>query len=340
MVFAMTTEALKGLLKDAHDHGYAYPAINVSNLDTGIAAMAGLNRAKSAGFVQISIGAAKQASPTGDPVEGSIVLGRTLRDLRKSQHVPIAIHTDHCHADVVDTWLVPLLKTLKTLQDAGEEKIFDSFMFDGSHDEIGDNVATIRRLLPLVKAADGLLEVEAGGKWGGMEDGVADKAVFSTPEDVAMIQREFEAAGLGADDYLLAVAFGNAHGTAVVPDLHPELLRRIAERTGERNLYVFHGGSGSPDDDVRAAVANGVVKMNVDTDTQYAYTAGVDDFFVHAHGVQRSHSKGKKFFDPRHWNAAGRASMSEKVVKVAELLGSAGRAESVSYRSPLEPVVA
>ncbi|KAA8821409.1 class II fructose-bisphosphate aldolase [Bifidobacterium vespertilionis] len=339
-MFEMTTETLKGLLKDAHENGYAYPAINVSNLDTGIAAMAGLSQAKSAGFIQISVGAAKQASPVNDPVEGSIVLGRTLRDLRKSQHVPIAIHTDHCHADMVDVWLVPLLKELKVLKDAGEEKIFDSFMFDGSHDEIHDNVATIRRLLPLVKAVDGVLEVEAGGKWGGMEDGVADKAVFSTPEDVEEIQRTFEDAGLTADDYLLAVAFGNAHGTAVVPDLHPELLSEIAQKTGERNLYVFHGGSGSPDDDVRAAVANGVVKMNVDTDTQYAYTAGVDQFLTDANGLQRSHREGKKFFDPRHWNAAGRKSMTAKVVEVAELLGSAGHAESVDYRSVLEPVVA
>ena len=339
-MFEMTTETLKGLLKDAHENGYAYPAINVSNLDTGIAAMAGLSQAKSAGFIQISVGAAKQASPVNDPVEGSIVLGRTLRDLRKSQHVPIAIHTDHCHADMVDVWLVPLLKELKVLKDAGEEKIFDSFMFDGSHDEIHDNVATIRRLLPLVKAVDGVLEVEAGGKWGGMEDGVADKAVFSTPEDVEEIQRTFEDAGLTADDYLLAVAFGNAHGTAVVPDLHPELLSEIARKTGERNLYVFHGGSGSPDDDVRAAVANGVVKMNVDTDTQYAYTAGVDQFLTDANGLQRSHREGKKFFDPRHWNAAGRKSMTAKVVEVAELLGSAGHAESVDYRSVLEPVVA
>lgn len=340
MAFTMTTETLKGLLKDAHEGGYAYPAINVSNLDTGIAAMAGLEEARSAGFIQISIGAAKQASPVNDPVEGSIVLGRLLRDLRKSHHVPIAIHTDHCHADVVDTWLVPLLKELKVLKDAGEEQIFDSFMFDGSHDEIHDNVATIRRLLPLVKDVDGLLEVEAGGKWGGMEDGVADKAVFSTPEDVKEIQRTFEEAGLTADDYLLAVAFGNAHGTAVVPDLHPELLSEIAAKTGERNLYVFHGGSGSPDDDVRAAVANGVVKMNVDTDTQYAYTAGVDQFFVDADGVQRSHRKGKKFFDPRHWNAAGRKSMAAKVTEVAELLGSAGHADAVDYRSVLDPVTA
>ncbi|PWG59803.1 class II fructose-bisphosphate aldolase [Bifidobacterium catulorum] len=337
--FVMTSAEVRHLLDVAHDGGYAYPAINVSNLDTAIAAMQGLEQANSAGFVQVSIGAAKQASPSGDPVDGSIIIGRLMRDLRKLHHVPIMLHTDHCHADYVDTWLKPLLVELKRLRDAGEEKIFDSFMFDGSHDEIHDNAATIRELLPMVQAVDGVLEVEAGGKWGGMEDGVADKAVYSTPEDVAVIQRTFTDAGLDEDDYLLAVAFGNAHGTAVIPDLKPELLAEIAEKTGVRNMYVFHGGSGSSDADVRAAVKDGVVKMNVDTDTQYEFTNGIDAFLVAADGKQRSHREGKKFFDPRKWNAAGRKAMAEKVSRVAELLGSAGHADAVSYRSVLDPVV-
>lgn len=338
--YSMTSEEVRRLVKAAHEGGYAYPAINISNLDTAIAAMDGLQRADSAGFVQVSIGGAKQASPVGDPVEGSIVIGRLMRDLRKSYHVPIILHTDHCHADVVDTWLKPLLRELKRLRDAGEEKIFDSFMFDGSHDEIHDNAATIRELLPMVQAVDGVLEVEAGGKWGGMEDGVADQAVYSTPEDVAVIQRVFADAGLDEGDYLLAVAFGNAHGTAVIPDLKPGLLSTIARATGVRNMYVFHGGSGSSESDVREAVANGVVKMNVDTDTQYEFTNGIDAFFVRADGLQRSHRQGKKYFDPRKWNAAGRAAMTAKVADVAGLLGSAGKADAVDYRSVLDPVTA
>ena len=354
--FTMTKEAVKQLLDQAHEGGFAYPAINTSNLDTVIAAMSGLQQANSAGLVQVSIGAAKQASPANDPVEGSIVIGRLMRDIRKHYHVPIVLHTDHCHADYVDTWLKPLLVELKKLKDAGEEKIFDSFMFDGSHDEIHDNAATIRELLPLVEAVDGVLEVEAGGKWGGVEDGVADQAVYSTPEDVAVIQQVFADAGLDEDDYLLAVAFGNAHGTAMVPDLKPELLSRIADETGVCNMYVFHGGSGSSDEDIRAAVANGVVKMNVDTDTQYEFTNGIADFLESAPlepvedasgkwshvkaPAYKSHRVGKKYFDPRKWNAAGRASMSAKVAQVAELLGSAGHADEVVYKSALESVVA
>lgn len=139
--------------------------------------------------------------------------------------------------------------------------------------------------------------------------------------------------GLGPDEYLLAVAFGNAHGTAVVPDLKPALLTEIADKTGQCNMFVFHGGSGSPDADVRAAVANGVVKMNVDTDTQYAYTNGVMDYMMLAPVVGasqtpawKSHKEGKKWFDPRKWDAAGRVSMSVHVHEVARLLGSNGRA--------------
>lgn len=328
---AMTAERVRLLLQQAHEGGYAYPAINISNLDTAIAAMQGLQQAQSAGFVQVSIGAAAQASPTADPVEGSIILGRMMRDLRASFHVPLILHTDHCHADDVDRWLEPLLHRLAYLKSTTGEKLFDSFMFDGSHDEIHDNVATIERLLPLVQAVDGVLEVEAGGAWGGVEDGIADQAKFSTPEDVSLIQQAFERAGLDEHHYLLAVAFGNAHGTALTPDLHPELLQHITQETGKANYFVFHGGSGSSDEDIHQAVAFGVVKMNIDTDTQYAFTAGVDEFFERAHGLQRSHKEGKAYFDPRKWNAAGRQSMSQRVVEYAQLLGSAHRAVRVSY---------
>lgn len=328
---AMSAAQVRALLQQAHEGGYAYPAINISNLDTAIAAMQGLEQAQSAGFVQVSIGAASQASPTGDPVEGSIILGRMMRDLRASHHVPLILHTDHCHADDVERWLEPLLRQLAVLRATTGEKLFDSFMFDGSHDEIHDNVATIERLLPLVQAVDGVLEVEAGGAWGGVEDGVADLAQFSKPEDVALIQQAFERAGLTEHDYLLAVAFGNAHGTALTPDLHPELLQHITKQTGKANYFVFHGGSGSSDEDIHQAVGYGVVKMNIDTDTQYAFTAGVDQFFEHAGGLQRSHKEGKAYFDPRKWNAAARASMVERVAQYAQLLGSAHRAVRVSY---------
>lgn len=324
------------VINGAHAGKWAMPAINVSSLGTAMAAMEGLQEAGSPGFVQVSIGAAKTASYTGDPVEGAIVLGRLLRDLRKQFTVPVILHTDHCHHDMVGHYLEPLLKRLRGLYDAGEEKIFDSFMYDGSTTDIQTNAATIRELAPLVKAVDGVLEVEAGGAWGGSEDGVGGGAKYSTPADVATIQTAMAASGWKTGDYLLAVAFGNAHGTAVVPDLKPGLLSEIAGATGQENLYVFHGGSGSPACDVKAAVANGVVKMNVDTDTQYAYTKGVYEFLSAAPMVDDgeggevtavlSHKKGKKWFDPRKWDAEGRAGMAQHVREVAVLLGSAGKA--------------
>lgn len=321
------------IVREARMSGWALPAINVSSVGTAMAAMQGLEDAGSPGFVQVSIGAAATASKTGDPVEGAIVLGRLLRDLRRQYDVPVILHTDHCHHDKVETYLKPLLKKLAGLYAAGEEKIFDSFMYDGSTTDIHTNAATIRELAPLVEKVDGVLEVEAGGAWGGSEDGVGGGAKYSTPEDVAVIQGAMASRGLGPDEYLLAVAFGNAHGTAVVPDLKPALLTEIADKTGQCNMFVFHGGSGSPDADVRAAVAAGVVKMNVDTDTQYAYTNGVMDYMTLAPVVGasqtpawKSHKEGKKWFDPRKWDAAGRASMSARVHEVARLLGSNGRA--------------
>lgn len=383
-----THDYVKQVLTAAHDGKYALPAINVSNLDTAIAAMNGLEQAGSPGFVQVSIGAAEQASPDGDPVKGSLILGRMLHELRNQYSVPIFIHTDHCHAQNVDKWLKPLLMELIRLEETTGERIFDSFMFDGSMVDIHENARVINELVPLIKQIDGFIEVEAGGAWGGIEDGVEDKAKYSTPDDVRVIQQAMHDNGLNADDYLLAVAFGNAHGTAVVPDLKPGLLSEISMETGEPNLFVFHGGSGSPDNDVRAAVRNGVVKMNVDTDTQYAFTKGVTDWLNAAPDVPvdddyravvdddkkpvdrrvleligsneeliasiasnyirnanygavidlftairnakygesvkayASHKHGKKYFDPRHWNHAGRESMSMHVIQVAELLGS------------------
>lgn len=357
------------LINEARAEGWAMPAINVSSVGTAMAAMQGLEDAASPGFVQVSIGAAKTASRTEDPVEGAIVLGRLLRDLRRQYDVPVILHTDHCHHDMVEVYLKPLLKRLHELYEAGEEKIFDSFMYDGSTTGIRTNAATIRELAPLVKDVDGVLEVEAGGAWGGSEDGVGGGAKYSTPEDVAIIQTAMSASGLDSGDYLLAVAFGNAHGTAVVPDLKPGLLSEIAAQTGQENLFVFHGGSGSPEDDIRAAVANGVVKMNVDTDTQYAFTNAIMDHMLQAPFVGEphvdtdpdapskaadaivdgdygkaikilakiapspawgSHKEGKKWFDPRRWDAAGREGMAQHVDEVAHLLGSAGRAQGAN----------
>lgn len=362
-----THDYMKKVLDEAYEGHYALPAINISNLDTAIAAMDGLQKAGSPGFVQITIGSAKQASPDGDPVKGTLILARMLKALRAQYTVPIFIHTDHCHAKYVDVWLRPLLNELIAINESTGERIFDSFMFDGSMAEIHENARVISELVPLVKKLDATIEVEAGGAWGGSEDGVGGGAKYSTPDDVRVIQQAMHEQGLNDDDYLLAVAFGNAHGTAVVPNLKPELLDEISVITGEHNHYVFHGGSGSPDEDVRAAVKNGVVKMNVDTDTQYAYTHAVkkfldsapidedavnaltekeretiqrkleraaerEDFVSALHALKpistvvTSHKHGKKYFDPRDWNKAGREGMVHHVVEVAHLLGSAGKA--------------
>lgn len=274
----MTHANVRNILTKAHNGKYALPAINISDSNTAIAAMEGLQAAQSPGFVQVTIGSAEAASRHGDPVEGTILLGRMLRDLRKQYNVPIIIHTDHCHISNVDRWLRPLLVELKKLKESGEPKIFDSFMFDGSMTDIHTNAKTIKSLLPLIKDVDGFLEVEAGGAWGGKEDGVGGGAKYSTPEDIRVISNAMKEEGLDESDYLLAVAFGNAHGTHVVPNLKPDLLKGISDETGEQYRYVFHGGSGSPVEDVKEAVKNGVVKMNVDTDTQYAYTNAIQDY--------------------------------------------------------------
>jgi fructose-bisphosphate aldolase class II len=310
------------LIRNAHELGYALPAINVSDSNTAIAAFEGLEAAGSPGIIQITIGSAKTFSRTGDPVEGAALFGRFLHELNKQYDVPVALHTDHCHYQYVDTWLRPLLHRLI---ENNEGQIFNSFMFDGSMTDIKTNAKTINELLPLVNQLDAVFEVEAGGAWGGAEDGVGDTARLSTPADVKVIADVFADHGISPDGFLLAVAFGNAHGTAVKADLKPELLADIANANAQDYRYVFHGGSGSSDADIHEAIRNGVVKMNVDTDLQYDYSQGLAGFIEDNESIIHDHKLGKKAFDPRKSSAAARASMITGVDRVCSVLMSKGR---------------
>lgn len=333
-----TPESYNAMLDAAKAGGYAYPAINITSSSTVTAAIQGFAEAESDGIIQVSVGGGQYASggTIKDQVVGSLALAAYTREVADSYGVTIALHTDHCHAQYVDSWMRPLLAASTERVKAGGLPIFQSHMWDGSSVPMDENLSLAAELLELSQAAHTILEIEIGVV-GGEEDGhsaeINDK-LYSTPEDGI---RTIEALGTGEKGrYLTALTFGNVHG-AYKPGavkLRPEILGEIQAAAGAKVGkdkpfdLVFHGGSGSTAEEIAIAVSHGVIKMNVDTDAQYAYTRPVVDHMMKNYdGVLKIDGEwgNKKVYDPRAWGKAAEAGMAARVVQACQQLGSAGR---------------
>src|SRR6478752_9129471 len=274
-----TVEHYAAMLDGAAAGGYAFPAINVTSSQTLNAALRGFAEAGSDGIVQITVGGARYLSgPAGDAAAGARALAAMVRELAPGVPVAIALHTDHCPPEHVDDFLRPLIAASEERVARGEPALFHSHMFDGSTLPLEDNLRRAAELLGECGALGILLELECGVV-GGEEDGIgggdtAGERLYTTVADLLRV-----ADVLGVDGYLLAATFGNVHGLYAPGSvrLRPEILADgqaalAAARPGAHFRYVFHGSSGSSDDDLRAAVANGVVKVNLDSEAQYAFT--------------------------------------------------------------------
>lgn len=333
-----TPESYNAMLDAAKAGGYAYPAINITSSSTVTAAIQGFAEAESDGIIQVSVGGGQYASggTIKDQVVGSLALAAYTREVADSYGVTIALHTDHCHAQYVDSWMRPLLAASTERVKAGGLPIFQSHMWDGSSVPMDENLTLAAELLELSQAAHTILEIEIGVV-GGEEDGhsaeINDK-LYSTPEDGI---RTIEALGTGEKGrYMTALTFGNVHG-AYKPGavkLRPEILGEIQAAAGAKIGkdkpfdLVFHGGSGSTAEEIAIAVSHGVIKMNVDTDAQYAYTRPVVDHMMKNYdGVLKIDGEwgNKKVYDPRAWGKAAEAGMAARVVQACQQLGSAGR---------------
>ncbi len=335
-----TPEVYADMLDRAKAGSYAYPAINVSSSQTLNAAIKGFADAGSDGIVQVSTGGAEYLSGSSvkNMVTGSLALAAYAEEVAKGYDVHIALHTDHCPKDKLDGFVRPLLA-------ASAERVgncglpwFQSHMWDGSAVPLEENLEIARDLLALCKAASVILEVEIGVV-GGEEDGVEgaiDEKLYTTPEDALQTAA---ALGLGENGrYLTALTFGNVHGVYKPGNvkLRPEILQRAQQAIAkEKGLpddakpldLVFHGGSGSLAEEISAAVDFGVVKMNVDTDTQYAFTRPAAGFmFTNYAGVLKVDGDvgNKKQYDPRAWGREAEAGMAARVVEACENLRSAG----------------
>jgi fructose-bisphosphate aldolase, class II len=325
------------MLDRAKAGAFAYPAINVTSSQTLNAALRGFADAQSDGIVQVSTGGAEYLSgPTvKDMVTGSVAFAAFAAEVAKKYPVNIALHTDHCPKDKLDKFVRPLLAISKERVARGEEPLFQSHMWDGSAVPLAENLEVAQELLAASAAAKVVLEIEVGVV-GGEEDGIVgaiDEKLYSTAEDgLAMV----EALGLGEKGrYMAAMTFGNVHGVYKPGNvkLRPEILKEIQDAVGakygkEKPLsLVFHGGSGSLLEEIRAALDYGVVKMNVDTDTQYAFTRPVAaHMFANYDGVLKVDGEvgNKKAYDPRAWGKAAEEGMAKRVVRACEDLRSSG----------------
>ena len=332
-----TPEIYAQMLDRAKQQGFAYPAINVTSSETLNAALKGFADAESDGIVQISTGGAEYLSgqKVKDMVTGAAALAEFARVVAAKYPVNVALHTDHCPMDKLDGYMRPLLEISAERVRNGQDPLFQSHMWDGSAVPLTENLKIARELLEKCAEARIVMELEIGVV-GGEEDGVVgemNEKLYSTPEDALATA---EALGLGERGrYILAATFGNVHGVYKPGHvkLRPAVLKEIQETVGAKYgrekpfALVFHGGSGSALEEIREAISYGVVKMNVDTDAQYAFSRPVaGHMFANYDGVLKVDGDvgRKKDYDPRSWGKAAEAGMSARVVEACEDLLSAG----------------
>lgn len=325
------------MLQSAHEGGYAYPSINVTSSSSVNAAIAAFAEAKSDGIVQVSTGGGEFASgPAKNMAVGATALADHAHLISKDLPVLIALTTDHCVPDKVDTFVRPLIAETAKRRKAGLPNLFSGHMFDGSELPMGDNLRIGKQLLAECAAQELILEVEIGVV-GGEEDGLdntgaAKHKLYTTPEDMLLAFETLNEAG----PFTLAAAFGNVHGVYKPGSvqLRPDVLREgndlVVSRHGKaaRMQLVFHGGSGSDLSDIHAAIDYGVVKMNVDTDCQYAYTRPAAEHMMrHFDGVLKIDGElgEKKMYDPRTWVKKSEAGMKARVMQACDELRSTGR---------------
>lgn len=337
-----TPEQYAAMIDAAKEGGFAFPAVNVSSSQTLNATLQGFAEAGSDGIIQVTTGGADYFA--GHTVKnragGAIAFAKYAEEVAKAYDITVALHTDHCPKQHLDDFVMPLIEASEARVAAGGQPYFQSHMWDGSAVPLDENLRIAQDLLPRLAAINVLLEVEIGVV-GGEEDGIMaeiNEKLYTTLEDaVEMV----DALGLGEQGrYLTALTFGNVHGVykpggiKLRPELLAEIQAGLAAKYGTAANpldLVFHGGSGSSAEEIAEAVRNGVIKMNIDTDTQYAFTRSIaDSMFKNYDGVLKIDGEvgNKKQYDPRAWGKIAESAMADRVALAAQQLGSAGKSVS------------
>jgi fructose-bisphosphate aldolase class II len=332
-----TPQQYRQMLDKAQQNNFAYPAINVTSTSTANAAIDAFAEKKADGIIQVSTGGAQFASGqrVKDMALGAISLAQHVHLVAEKHGILIALHTDHCHPKNVDPFLIPLLEESEKRCKQGLAPLFNSHMYDGSELPLEENMKVSKELLKRCADSEIILEVETGVV-GGEEDGVnnenapADK-LYTTPEEMVQVAKELRP--LGA--FMYAATFGNVHGVYKPGNvkLRPEILKAgqdaVVKELGEeaRHWLVFHGGSGSDLADIHETLEYGVIKMNVDTDTQYAYSRAVVDHMLKNYDQMLKvdgEVGNKKFYDPRAWMKSAEKQMQARIEKSIDDLKATG----------------
>lgn len=335
-------EQYTAMLDAAKAGSFAFPAINVSSSQTLNAALQGFAEAKSDGIIQVSFGGADYFAghTVNNRVGGAIAFAKYAEEVAKAYDITVALHTDHCPKQHLDNFVLPLVAASEERVAQGGVPYFQSHMWDGSAVPLTENLDIAKELLPRMAAIGIILEVEIGVV-GGEEDGITHEIndqLYTTLDDaVATV----EALGLGEQGrYLTALTFGNVHGVykpggvSLRPELLDEIQQGLAAKYGTAAKpldLVFHGGSGSTSEEIATAVSHGVIKMNIDTDTQYAFTRPAVDFIMKNYdGVLKIDGEvgNKKLYDPRAYGKLSETGMAARIAQAATQLGSAGKSIS------------
>jgi len=335
-----TPKQFNEMLNTARAGSYAFPAINVASMVAANAALKGFADAGSDGIIQVSTGGGKFASglAVGDMVVGAVSLAEHVHRMAEKYDILIALHTDHCPPENVDDFLLPLVAESEARVAEGKKPLFNGHMLDASGLPLKENLDLSVPVFERMAKIGQVIEVEAGVV-GGEEDGAAgsddtpaDK-LYTTTEEMVEVYRRMNAVD---GTYMFAATFGNVHGAYKpgIVKLRPEILKEgqdaiAAEFGADAHFHlVFHGGSGSEKSQIKETLGYGVIKMNVDTDTQYAFSRViVDHFFTNYDGALKVDGEvgNKKVYDPRSYMKKAEESMAARVKEACEDLESAGK---------------
>lgn len=325
------------MLDNAKENKFAFPAINITSSQTINAALLAFKEANSDGIIQVSTGGGSFASGlgVGSMAKGAVALAVYTHIMAEHYDINVALHTDHCHPEYVESFLMPLIEETKKRRAAGQPNLFNSHMYDGSALPMDENIAESKKIMAECVANDIILEIETGIV-GGEEDGhdtsgVAKDKLYTTPEDMVLAAKEVGSMGR----FLLAATFGNVHGVYKPGNvkLTPSILKEgqdavIKELGPDASLdLVFHGGSGSELEKIHETLEYGVVKMNIDTDTQYAFSRPVVDHVMKNYdGMLKIEGEvgDKKVYDPRSWGKKAERNMADRIIQACEDLKSKG----------------
>ena len=333
-----TPEIYRKMIAKAKEKKFAFAAINVTSMETARAALLGFAEKKSDGIIQVSTGGAEYASGTKlkDMPTGAIAIAEYVHRLAEQFNIFVALHTDHCQPGKLDKFVRPLIAETRKRREKGLANLFNSHMFDGSELPLKENINIAKELLKEMTPLELLLEVEAGVV-GGEEDGhdtsnVSNDKLYTTPEDMVYVYQQLSPI---SKEFLFAATFGNVHGVykpgnvKLKPSILHEGQAAVAKEFPGVNLnLVFHGGSGSSIQEIHETLEYGVVKMNVDTDTQYAYTRPIVDHLI------RNYDKvlkidgevgDKKFYDPRNYGKLAEKNMATRISLACDDLRSTGQ---------------